>query len=312
MVPRQLANLSLPSGAIPVGVGRAGRPPNCTFTDTNVVVRHGYWQDPAHPATVVAWVRAHAPARWRTTLIQRTFTAADAPHWYLGLGPPSRPGHVIHRCLFLAITRTAGGGSDVSVVSQATWVLTRPRWDLIPRSARVVTVTSVVNGGRARKVTLVASGTVKRIRRLINGSGVVQPGGFASCFFSSATYTYRVVFRAYAGGPTLAAARAVVEGCSSLSLSVDGRPGPPLLDGLGLAELVHSIRAGPRPQRSASAAGRKRTPTPPPAGSLEFGGGSRPQRHRHRGGGHGWWSGARSSGTPVGCMGRGRSRSSPR
>lgn len=165
--------------------------------------------------------------------------------WYLGLRAPARPGHVIDRCLAFGVTRTASGGSDIVILSEAAWVLTRPRWDHIPRAAHVVKVTSAVNGHPGRLVTLVNPRIVRRIRRLINGSRVVQPGGFTACPFGPARVAYRLVFRARPGGPTLAVAEAVLEGCSSLSLTVRGQPGPPLADGWGLVQLLQKIRAVP-------------------------------------------------------------------
>src|SRR6202035_3946130 len=80
---RQLAAVSLPAGGTSVGVGRGGpaRAPGCTSSDTNMVDERGHWRVPEHPASVVRWVRAHAPGRWHRILVQHTNTRAGGILW---------------------------------------------------------------------------------------------------------------------------------------------------------------------------------------------------------------------------------------
>jgi hypothetical protein len=143
--------------------------------------------------------------------------------------------------LTVSVVADGHGESAVAAVSGATWIVTRPRRDYVPRAARIVTVSVGVGGVRSSPVTFASPRSIRVIVGLINRSPVIQPA-FTSCFFSFTTDTYRLVFRARAGGPALARAQAVVSGCSDLELSVGGREGPFLTDGWGLANLL--LRTG--------------------------------------------------------------------
>lgn len=90
---------------------------------------------------MISWVRTHPPEGSHVTSSGQARTRSGGPVMYLTFGFAAHRRHVFQRCLGVAVKRRAsGGGSAVGAVSEATWVLTRPHWDFVPRRARVVTV----------------------------------------------------------------------------------------------------------------------------------------------------------------------------
>jgi hypothetical protein len=236
---RQLSLVSLPPGAARLDSRRAYfllRPALFTcrgrgagFTPyTNVISRERYRQVPDDPSGVMSWLRAHAPQGSKFVFSGQTTTRTGGTVQTLIFDFPADRGRVVQRCVGVAVKRRAsGGGSAVGIVSEATWVLTRPRWDYIPHRVRLVTVTLNLAGGRSRPVTLAESSTVSRIVRLIDRSTAPQPEMFHCPL--GLPETYRLVFRARRDGPALARATADLNGCAALWVTVDGRRGP-LLD----------------------------------------------------------------------------------
>jgi hypothetical protein len=249
-VARQLSALSLPPGTTALSSQRA-RAVLRHFLFTcqgqeftpylNAITQRRYRQVSEDPSSVVSWVRAHAPKGSRLTSSGQTPTRSGGTVWYLTFGFPSDPDHILQRCVGVVVKRRANGSSGIGVESQATWVLTRPKWDFVPRATRLITVTLDLAGAHSKPVTLTAPRAVKRIVRMINHAEVVQPG-LRHCP-RGRSESYRMVFRARSTGPALARATANLNGCTSLFLSVRGQRGPILDAGWPLGELLPRVGA---------------------------------------------------------------------
>jgi hypothetical protein len=240
---RQLGAISLPAGAREVGSDPSasstlgGRSGVVRTAFHNVIDDHRFWRVPGDPVSVESWVKAHAPAG---SHLRSTGEVDEVPAVrYVWFTFPSASARVLERSLAVEVTSARGGGTAVRADGVAVWLLTRPKWDLVPRSVRVVTATfgiPGVPGARSRSVTFSVPHIVGRVVRLINRAVVIQPA-FRGC--PKAVYeTFALAFRARRGGAAIARATVFPTGCRWVRLAVGGRRGLELNNAKELTSLL--------------------------------------------------------------------------
>jgi hypothetical protein len=229
---RLLAAASLPPGARRVasdpsaGLTLGSFAPDEATNSRNVADHHRYWRVTDEPQGVEAWLKAHVPSGAH---IQ--YSGSDYAGWYVQFGFRSKPGHVVQRTLVVNVARAKGGGSAVRADGLAVWLIARPRWDQVPRSARLVTIRRAHRRTETQRVTVSNVSEVRQLAQLANRARVIQPlVKVGPCI--SYSKPLELVFRARPQGRVLASAEVIPTGCSGyLELRVKGRSGPFLYPG---------------------------------------------------------------------------------
>jgi hypothetical protein len=242
---RQLASFSVPPGSNRVSQDpSAGHtlspcPPVCDGGEA-VVDDSRFWRVPGDPQSVASWVRSHVPAGAR---VRSSGPEVGYPGTYqVWFSFDAAPGRVVGRLVIVEVAPAKGGGSVLRADSQAKWIVTRPRWDHIPKSARVVTVTFLLEGHPSRPVTFTSRQKLRPIVRSIDQAQVRQPEPAPPCP-AETVEAFRLSFRARAGGPVLARAAAYFTCPSDMSLSVRGQHGPLLISPSKLWNILVGIGA---------------------------------------------------------------------
>jgi hypothetical protein len=250
---KQLAEVSLPPGATALQSERATTLLEHASFDCragafggftpylNVIRGRRYWQVPQHPVSVEEWVREHAPQGSSLADSGSNPTRSGGTIWFLTYGFGPDQGHIGQRCLTVVIKgRANGAGSAVAAESQATWELTRPKWDYVPSRARLIIVTHTVNG-RSKQVTLRDPRRVAKFVQGLNRARASQPS-IMHCP-KGRPEKWKLVFRSQQAGPVLAQATLSEEACFSLDLRVGGRRGSQLDLNPELWNAFHSLSA---------------------------------------------------------------------
>jgi hypothetical protein len=231
---RQLASVLLPSGAREVGgdpsvhrtLGGCDLACNFFLDDTALVDEYRFWRVPEAPKELESWVRAHPPTGGRFRSSGEWPTGLrKPPYLYVLFGFPPESGHVFGRSLEVKIANAKGGGSAVRVDGAAIWRVTRPRWDKIPHSVRVLTARVEYGDALSRPVTLSPTRQRAVILSVINSARVRQPAPLPSCPFQLGS-SVSLAFRAQRAGPVLARVGASFSCPPYMSLTVGGRSGP--------------------------------------------------------------------------------------
>jgi hypothetical protein len=249
---RQLAAFSAPAGAKQVSQDSSAHrnlspcPPLCNGGEA-VIDDSRFWRVPGDPQSVAAWEMAHAPAGARVR------SSGPEPgyqgNYQLWFSFGGDPGHVVGRTIIVEVAPAKGGGSAMRADSETKWIVTRPRWDRIPKSVRVVTVTFKLEGHPSRPVTFTGLQALRRIKRSIDHAQVRQPGPFPSCPFQISK-SFSLSFRARRGGPVLARANPYFTCPSDMSLSVRGRHGPLFISPTKLLNVLVGMGAASECSRS--------------------------------------------------------------
>lgn len=180
---RQLASVSLPPGAREVAGDRSDHGTlgscglACNINYNAQIDDHRFWRVPDAPKSVVSWVRSHPPEGGHLRSSGRYLTAiGKPPDQYVLFDFPPDHGRVFGRSLEVDIASAQGGGSALRVDSAAIWLVTRPRWDTIPGSVRLVTARVYFGAAWSRPVTLTSTRQLALMEYLIDGARVRQPG----------------------------------------------------------------------------------------------------------------------------------------
>lgn len=242
---QQLAALAVPPGAKQVSQDTSVHrnlspcPPLCNAEEA-VVDDSRFWRVPGDPKSVAAWVSSHAPAgaRVRSSGPEPGYQGNYQVWFWFG----GEPGHVVGRSVIVEVAPAQGGGSAMRADSEAKWIVTRPRWDRIPRSVRVVTVRFLLEGHPSQPVTFTGLQALRPIERLIDHAQVRQPGPLPPCPFQIGQ-GFSLSFRAHRDGPVLARAAAAFTCPPYMSLNVGGRGGPTFISPWPLWDRLVSMGA---------------------------------------------------------------------
>lgn len=253
---RVFAALTLPPGAAPAtpAPGPATHlrltPPGSPDLGTLLDV-HRSWSVPGDPASVIAFMTAHAPAG---TKVSGTGSGSGPGEVSQSVSLTLRhlPAGVYTEGLTIDASSHTAGKSRLRADSWAAWLLPRPSAEQVPAGIRAVTVLGDL-GGRAYPVATVTSpGHVAALVGLVNRQQREQPAVTSCPLFLSPQIDLR--FRRASGAPV--SARVVEDGCFGLKLTLGGHAQPALVEGVNLAAwlwLHHILPRCARDKLSASA-----------------------------------------------------------
>lgn len=225
---RILGMLQLPPGAmrsatVPAGSDGALNHPAQVSAGAQQVDAHAFWVLAGTPSTVMAYVRAHPPARGTLSF------SASGNTGFLAEGFGFRPvtGVLSSRQLMVSAAPLADGMVGVRADGQDIWVTPRPAWDRVPAGVASILITPSVNGAVSGVKTVTSTADIRTIVRLVNRLPLFPKGAF-SCPAGFAE-TVQLQFSS-ASGAVLASALESPTGCASVTLSVGSRRGPVLSD----------------------------------------------------------------------------------
>jgi hypothetical protein len=231
---RELGAVTLPRGAVAVtpapGPAKHSRltPPGAPDLETLLDV-HRDWSVRGQPASVIAFMTAHAPAGTKVTGTGYSSGPGDFSQ-SVSLALRHLPAGVYAEGLTIDAGSDGANKSLLWVDSWAAWLLPRPASEQIPAGIGAVTVLGDL-GNRAYPVaTITAPDQVAALVGLVNRQQREQPGVTSCPFWVSPLIDLR--FRRAAATPVLA--RVAEDGCYGLHVALGGRVQPELDDGIDL------------------------------------------------------------------------------
>jgi hypothetical protein len=197
-----------------------------------------YLEAPDSPRAVLAWEVAHVP---------RAYTAVcgspGPPPWSCGFEIPSpgvplgiaSQGVLLGRMLNVEVASAGGGRTGIRLDAWVAWVQPRPANDVIPPTARTVTIADRDDDRLPAPVTSGDPATVRKLVALINGLALSTEAVGTPCPPGYNLVVLTLTFRARPGGPVLALAQ-TGQACYTVGLTVRGEQQPglendPTLDG---------------------------------------------------------------------------------
>jgi len=130
------------------------------------------------------------------------------------------------RSLIVQAVAPAGGSTGVRADAEVVWITPRPRSERIPAAQRLLRVTVWRwMTGEPESVAVTSRRRIRRGVRLLNALPAAQPGP-RSC--ASEGVVVRLAFHARRGRPADALAAIDPAACLDISLTLHGRPQPPL------------------------------------------------------------------------------------
>lgn len=237
--PRQLAEAEvarlLAAFARPPGAARVAKPPAVarqalaspavSMASATLVDHVAFWVAPGSPRAVLSWEAARLSGQFAPVASGET---SAPPAWgeELSLAPTAV---LTARDLVVTVTSAGAGRTAIRVDGQVTWQPRRPAGELVPASARLVTLAEVPFGSPhpaiPSPVTVSDPAAVRKIAALVNGLPL-STMGTAACPMMPGE-ELRLTFRARAGGRPLAVAEGPAA-CSTVQFSAGGRQQPAL------------------------------------------------------------------------------------
>jgi hypothetical protein len=241
---RALAETPLPAGAVTVGTdpGTGGwlkYPAGGAPATRELVDVHRFWRVPGDPQTVMAWIKAHAPAGARVSGTGSGGVYGTTVMWSLTFSLRPVPGVISEEGLGVAVTAARGGGTALRADGWAIWIVPRPPSEVIPAGVGAVAVFVDRFGGRAFPAGIVsASRAVQRLVSFVDSRQIVPPGTAFSCPEigpQTRTLDLRFLRTASDASPL---ARAVEDACGGLTFTVGDRREPALSEAGDLRGLL--------------------------------------------------------------------------
>lgn len=184
-----------------------------------------WWVAPGQPRQVLAWEVAHLPRR---------FTPGDTSegdnHWDEMFSLPPVAGVLPDRELIVEVADAGGGKTAIQVEGQVAWQPPRRTSELVPATARMVTLSEVAvvisHPKLPAPATITDASVVRRLAALVNVLPLSTVPAAASC---PAPFGNELVltFRASPGGPVLATARGP-GACGMVQFTLRGKDQPAL------------------------------------------------------------------------------------
>lgn len=143
---RLLASLALPSGTKSVssdpsaGHKLGGGPPTYPLTP-ELVEAYRFWRVPGDPKSVMAWLRAHPPAKSRLSESGTTGRSGETTSREATFSFPTQPGETDLEWLEVYAVAARGGGTALRASAIVEWVRPRPKGERIPGGVRSLQVT---------------------------------------------------------------------------------------------------------------------------------------------------------------------------
>jgi len=201
----------------PRGARRLAGPPNLpggweqhpqsSLVSNSMVDKAAFWEAPGDPQSLLSWEQGR--------LTGKRFTLGDAdfgpPSWDREFDLPAA-GVLTTRALIVEVVGAGNGQGAIRLDADVAWQPARPRGDLVPNAARVVTISELASGNRQAKpppapVTSTDPTVVGRLAALVdslpvsplNNEVVSCPAAFGGGL--------QLAFRTRTGGPVVALVR---------------------------------------------------------------------------------------------------------
>jgi hypothetical protein len=202
---------------------------------------HSFWLTDRSPGAALRFVAHHLPHGLQLS----TRAAGDSSSGVGSLSWQLRPLPGLEsRAIAVSAVALSRGVTGVRLDGEAQWLAPRARWDRVPPGVARATVSGHGAVGIDRqaagpqsRVTVLSPSRAQRLAGWINRQPIAQPGGFYTCPFGS-NQVLSVQFLGDGGGVLAQSDESFPGGCPALSLTVEGRIGPPLQDGGLEDELV--------------------------------------------------------------------------
>jgi hypothetical protein len=217
----------------PRGARRLARPPDLpdgweqrpqsSLVSNSMVDEAAFWEAPGDPHTLLSWEQAR--------LTGKRFTLGDAdfgpPSWDREFDLPTA-GLLINRELIVEVVGAGNGQTAIRLDADVAWQPSRPPGDLVPRAARVVTVSELASGNPQAKrppapVTITAPAVVGRLAELVDSLPVSPLNNEAVSCPYPAGGSLQLAFRTRARGAVVALVQ-TDQPCGMVDLTVTGRP----------------------------------------------------------------------------------------
>jgi hypothetical protein len=227
--------------AAPGAGGGALKQPFQTPGTPDLVDDASWWLAPGQPVAVLAWEKAHLPARFTSAGTgTSSYRGADYA-WSDEFSLPEIPAVLNSRELLVEAVSAGHGQTAIRVDSQVTWLPAKLAAERVPATAASVTLSAIPalgTGKRPAPVTVTNRDKVRRIAALADALPLFPPGVY-NCPMDDGQ-GLKLTFRG-PGGQTLAVMSADETGCTTVSFTVGGKSLPVLWDGDSFARHVLAV-----------------------------------------------------------------------
>jgi hypothetical protein len=203
--------------------GGLGQHPESVLVSNSMVDVPAFWEAPGKPDSLLAWEQAR--------LTGKRFTLGDAdygpPSWDREFDLPATQA-LTERELIVEVVGEGNGKTAIRLDADVAWQPSRPSYDVVPGSARVVTISELASGRpHAKKppapVTITDPAVVGRLAALVDGLPVSPLAGEVVSCPASFGSSLQLAFRARAGGPVAALVR-TDQPCGMVGFTRPGHP----------------------------------------------------------------------------------------
>jgi hypothetical protein len=224
-----LAATVLPPDATPLagkpdGDGEVLANPGTVGSNPNFALSTAFYRSNLSVPDVLAFFDAHPPAGSKLFISgggeTRDGHRADTRVYQR----PRIRGSLAVRWLVVAATKLDDGTTGIRLDGYVVWLEARPAGELIPASARHLTITA--RGRHTVRVT--DAGRVQRIAAMLNASDIGQPDVRMCPLQRPTTPHPRLTFRSRRNSKPLAIVQVTPDGCPTASVQIGGRQFPAL------------------------------------------------------------------------------------
>jgi len=197
------------------------RYPQSSLVSNSVVDEAAFWQAPGDPHSLLLWEQAR--------LTGMRFTLGDAdfgpPSWDREFDLPAA-GVLTTRELIVEVAGAGHGQTAIRLDAEVAWQPSRPPGDLVPDTARIVTISELASGNpKASRppapVTITGPAVAGRLAALVNSLPVSPLSIEAVSCPAAFGASLQLAFRARTGGPVVALVR-TDQPCGLVDLTVTG------------------------------------------------------------------------------------------
>ncbi len=257
-----LASFAPPPGAVrlsraPGGVGRVLDYAEGYPGVVHLIDDAAWWRVPGTPLGVLAYAKAHLPARFK---LRGTSWGAIPAADQRGPDMPGVPPNPYQRAgyefdvqgglpsleiaqLLVDAARSPSGQTYVRVDAQLAWTPARSPSEVVPAAAKVITITAQPDMNAPRDipapVTVTDPAKVAKIIALLD-SLTIDSSGVHGCMAETGR-GISLAFLAKVGGLALATAGETIPTCHGVTFAIGGRPQPALADNASFAQKALDI-----------------------------------------------------------------------